>query len=109
VVVLTVAVLGTGVALLLVQPSLRSTLLSLHKASFVVWFGAMAIHVLGHMANTTKVASLDWMRRTRGLVTGARLRQWTLVSSVGVGALLGWLLLSQVGQWLASSAPNVGR
>jgi hypothetical protein len=109
VVVLTVAVLGTGVALLLVQPSLRSTLLSLHKASFVVWFGAMAIHVLGHMANTTKVASLDWMRRTRGLVAGARLRQWTLVSSVGVGALLGWLLLSQVGQWLASSAPNVGR
>jgi hypothetical protein len=109
VVVLTVAVLGTGVALMLVQPSLRPTLLSLHKASFVVWFGAMAIHVLGHVADTTKVASLDWMRRTRRLVAGARLRQWTLVSSVGVGALLGWLLLSQVGQWLASSAPNVGR
>jgi hypothetical protein len=109
VVVLTVAVLGTGVALMLVQPSLRPTLLSLHKASFVVWFGAMAIHVLGHVAGTTKVASLDWMRRTRRLVAGARLRQWTLVSSVGVGALLGWLLLSQVGQWLASSAPNVGR
>jgi hypothetical protein len=109
VVVLTVGVLGTGVALMLVQPSLRPALLSLHKASFVVWFGAMAIHVLGHMADTTKVASLDWMRRTRRLVAGARLRQWTLVSSVGVGALLGWLLLSQVGQWLASAAPNVGR
>ena len=109
VVVLTVAVLGTGVALLLVQPSLRPTLLSLHKASFVVWFGAMALHVLGHMADTTRVASLDWMRRTRRLVAGARLRQWTLLSSVGAGALLGWLLLSQVGQWLASSAPEVGR
>jgi hypothetical protein len=33
-------VLVTGVALMLVQPSLRPTLLSLHKASFVVWFGA---------------------------------------------------------------------
>jgi hypothetical protein len=48
-----------------VQASLRPILLSLHKASFVVWFGAMAIHVLGHIADTTKVASLDWMRRTR--------------------------------------------
>jgi hypothetical protein len=109
VVVLTVAVLGTGVALLLVQPSLRPTLLSLHKASFVVWFGAMALHVLGHMADTTRVASLDWMRRTRRLVVGARLRQWTLLSSIGAGALLGWSLLSQVGQWLASSVPEVGR
>jgi len=109
VVILTIAVLGTGVALMLVQPSLRSTLLSLHKASFVVWFGAMAIHVLGHMADTTRVAPLDWMRRTRRLVAGARLRQWTLVSSLGAGALLGWLLLSQVGPWLASSAPQVGR
>ena len=109
VVVLTVAVLGTGIALLVAQPSLRPILLSLHKASFVVWFGAMAIHVLGHIADTTKVAPLDWMGRTRRLVARARLRQWTLVSSVGAGALLGWLLLSQVGQWLASSAPGVGR
>ena len=109
VVVLTVAVLGTGVALMLVELSLRPTLLSLHKAIFVVWFGAMAIHVLGHLADTTRVASLDWMRRTRRLVAGARLRQWTLVSSVGAGALLGWLFLSQVGPWLASSAPGVGR
>jgi hypothetical protein len=109
VVVLTVAVLGTGVALMLAQPSLRPTVLSLHKASFVVWFGAVGVHVLGHLADTTRVAPLDWMRRTRRLVAGARLRQWTLVSSLGAGALLGWLLVSQVGQWLASSAPNVGR
>jgi hypothetical protein len=65
--------------------------------------------VLGHLADTTRVAPLDWMRGTRRLVAGARLRQWTLVSSLGAGALLGWLLVSQVGQWLASSAPNVGR
>jgi hypothetical protein len=109
VVVLTVAVLGTGVALMLAQPSLRPTVLSLHKASFVVWFGAVGVHVLGHLADTIRVAPLDWMRRTRRLVAGARLRQWTLVSSLGAGALLGWLLVSQVGQWLASSAPNVGR
>jgi hypothetical protein len=54
VVVLTVAVLGTGVALMLAQPSLRPTVLSLHKASFVVWFGAVGVHVLGHLADTTR-------------------------------------------------------
>jgi hypothetical protein len=39
------AVLGTGVALAVVGPG-NSQWIFLHKASFVLWFGVMAIHVL---------------------------------------------------------------
>jgi hypothetical protein len=105
-VVLTLVVLGSGIALLLVPPSQRSSLLLLHKASFVLWFGAMAIHVLGHLVDTTKLAPQDWLHRTRRDVAGAGLRQWVLVSSVAAGALLGFLLLGQVRPWLLSSASH---
>lgn len=106
VVALTVAVFASGIALLLVRPSLRPTFLFLHRASFVLWFGAMTIHVLGHLVDTTRLAPRDWLRRTRRDVSGAGVRQWALVSSVAVGALLGFLLLGQVHPWLTSSSQH---
>jgi hypothetical protein len=47
VVTLTVMLLASGVGLLLVGPSWLPLLLKVHKVSFVLWFGAMTIHVLG--------------------------------------------------------------
>src|SRR5487761_2366276 len=46
VVVLTVVLFVSGIVLLFVGPGLRQNMLLLHKASFVLWFGAMSIHVL---------------------------------------------------------------
>jgi hypothetical protein len=109
VVVLTVVVLVSGIALLLVPPSQRRTLLFLHKASFVLWFGAMAIHVVGHLLDTAKLAPRDWIRRSRRDVAGAGIRQWVLVSSLGAGVLLGLLLVGQASTWLASSSRYQGR
>ena len=99
VVVLTVAVLASGVALLLAGSAWQRPLLLLHKASFVLWFGAMTIHILGHVADTARLAPRDWMRSTRR----AGLRQWAIASSLVVGVLLGLLILGRVGPWLAST------
>src|ERR1700722_8977159 len=49
VVVSTVVVLVSGVALLLAGASWQSRLPIVHKAGLVLWFGAMTIHVLGHL------------------------------------------------------------
>jgi hypothetical protein len=104
VVVLTTLVLfASGIALLLVNgTNLQSQLLLLHKASFVVWFGAMALHVLGHVLDTARVAPRDWMRRTQADVSGARARQWLVASSVAVGVPLGALLMGRAGTWFAT-------
>jgi hypothetical protein len=105
-VILTVVVLASGVALLLTSPSLQQSLLLIHKASFVLWFGAMTIHVLGHLADTARLAPRDWMRRTRGSITGAGTRQWGIAASLVAGALLGLILLGRIGPWLASTHPG---
>jgi hypothetical protein len=49
VVLSTIAVFATGVALMLQGPSGRGTLSALHKASFIVWLAFMAAHVIGHL------------------------------------------------------------
>lgn len=92
VVLLTVAVLASGVALVL-APSDRDTLLTIHKASFILWLGGMTIHVLGHLLETARIAPADWAWSTRRDVAGASPRQWALVASVVAGCLLGALML----------------
>ena len=106
VVILTVVVLASGVALLLAGPAWSARLLFVHKASFVLWFFAMTVHVLGHLAEVARLAPRDWMRRARRDVRGAGSRQWLLAASLVAGALLGLALLSRVGPWLASAHPG---
>jgi hypothetical protein len=102
VVLTTVVVLASGVALVLTGPAWRQKLLLLHKASFILWFGAMTVHVVGHLLDTARLAPGDWVRRTRRDVAGASARQWTIVASIVVGVLLGLLLVGRAGPWLAS-------
>ena len=71
VIVLTLAVFATGIALLLGPRSWRSQMLLLHRASFIVWLAVMAVHVLGHLADTARLAPRDWLRRSRRQVDGA--------------------------------------
>ena len=101
VVVLTLAVLGSGIALLLGPSSVRQELLTVHKATFILWFGAMAIHVLGHIVDTMQLAPKDFYWRTRRQVRGAGKRQWALVGSLCIGALFAIAVAPKVGPWLA--------
>ena len=98
--VLTVVVFATGIALLLGPQSIRVQMLQLHRISFILWFGVMTIHVLGHIAETARVAPRDWMRRTRHQVDGAGARQWALAISLVLGLLLAVAVVPQVGPWL---------
>jgi hypothetical protein len=102
IVVLTLVLLASGVALLLAGHSWQPLLIKVHKASFVLWFGATTVHVLGHLGEVFRLAPRDLMRRTRRDVSGAGVRQWLIAASLVVGVLLGFLLLSRVGPWLAS-------
>jgi hypothetical protein len=102
-VVLTVLMLASGVALVLAPHSGGDQLLFIHKASFVLWFGAMVVHVLGHLLETARLAPLDLARRTRSQVAGASARQWLIVISLVVGVGLGLVMLGPTAHYLGQS------
>src|SRR4051794_37689492 len=64
VVVFTIAVLATGVAAAVAEPHTRW--LTAHKATFIVWFAVMTVHVLAHVFDTLRLARADWSPATRG-------------------------------------------
>ena len=75
----TVVLFGTGVALLVLDRT-SGPLVGLHKASFVVWFGAAAVHVLAHAG---KLA-----RALRQRVPGIALRAGAVTGAVLIGTVL---------------------
>ena len=99
VVVLTVVLFASGVALLFTGFGLRQNLLLIHKVSFVLWLGAMTIHVLGHLLDTARLAPRDYYWRTRKQVARAGLRQWSIAASLVVGVLLAALTVGRAGHF----------
>ncbi len=100
VVVLTIALFASGIVVLVGPQSLRHQALFVHKASFIVWLGAMTIHVIGHARETLHLGPLDWLRRTRHRVRGASSRQALLIASLVAGVVLAGLTVGQVGPYL---------
>ena len=98
VVLTTVALLGTGIAALAVGPSTR-WIIQAHKASFILWFGAMTIHVLGHIFETPALAFADWRREERSRVPAAATRVTTVILTIAIGVALATMSLGWIGAW----------
>ena len=95
----TVALFGTGVALLIVGPN--GELAFLHKLSFIAWFALMAIHVLSHVLELPAPLLADWRPRAprEARLAGAGLRLATVAAALAVGAGLVLLSFSAAGSW----------
>jgi hypothetical protein len=102
VVLSTLVVFVTGVLLLFVGPSSRSTLLPIHKDSFFVWLGLMALHVLGHLPAMTGVLRADYGRSDElsSDVTGRAGRVLALSGALAAGVVLAVLVIPEFGPWL---------
>jgi hypothetical protein len=69
VVVATVAVFGTGVALLALGPTRgHGLLLGVHRVSFFVWLGATGLHVLAHLKSLPRLVLARGLTRRIALV-----------------------------------------
>lgn len=95
-VVITVVLFATGIAMLYLKGSSLQTMLFLHKASFVLWFCGMTIHVLGHISETARLAPRDFVLRSRHKVRGANARNAALLVSLVIGVVLGAALIGRV-------------
>jgi len=115
VVLFTLAVLGSGVALILVSPDtgrqafvsaagLGVSLLMIHKAMFVAWGIVTGAHTLGRLIPALQLTVLRWSGR--GRVPGRRGRSATLAAAVVSGALAAVLALSAAGAWRAESTDH---
>jgi hypothetical protein len=113
VVLFTLAVLGSGVALILVSPDAGRrafvsaagfgvSLLMIHKATFVVWGIVTGAHTLGRLIPALQLTVLRWSDRPR--VPGRHRRSATLAAAVVSGALAAVLALSVAGGWRTASA-----
>jgi hypothetical protein len=101
------AVIGTGVALAYTGPGAGLWLLA-HKASFVLWFGVMTVHVLAYAWRLPRLVGGDLRShagyRAREVLAGRRARWLLLTASVLTGVLLGVLTFHQAGMWLGAHA-----
>jgi hypothetical protein len=99
VVLSTIAVFATGVALLFVSPTQTDFLRTLHKLSFIVWVAVTALHVLGHLVELPTALSAD--RRIayddHGAGRGARLL--ALAGALVGGLALALLVESRFSAW----------
>ncbi|HXA54818.1 MAG TPA: hypothetical protein VNV37_08085 [Solirubrobacteraceae bacterium] len=126
VVLSTLVVFASGVALLLVGPSARPTLYPIHKYSFFVWLAATGLHVLGHLSEVLPVLSgwrvvelpdrsgasvalighrfgqptADAHAGWRPLPAGRSGRAFALASAIVLGVALALVLIPQYAPWL---------
>jgi hypothetical protein len=106
VVITTLAVLGTGLALLALGPSSGHTnvftvggvalsALTLHQVSFFLWAGATGLHVLGRAMSAVRLA----VGASHGSVPGGGSRLLALVATAAAGVVSAWLVLAAAQAW----------
>jgi hypothetical protein len=77
-----------------VQPQ-QGLIVGLHKASFVVWFGAMGVHVLTHVLKVPRLARADYV----GASEGVWLRQFAIAAALVAGVIVAIAALPAAHDW----------
>ena len=100
VVLSTIALLGTGVALIFLGPQRSDLMLTLHQTAFWIWVVLMTVHVVGHIVGAATTSWSEVRNRLRG--RAAARRRWrfgalVLALVLGVGAAT--ILLPHATTW----------
>jgi hypothetical protein len=96
-----VGVIATGVGLAVLGPG-NSLWLLAHKAFFIVWFGATAIHVLWYAPQLPRLLRGDspHLDRARYVLAGAGRRWALLITALIVGLITAFATYHTAGNWL---------
>lgn len=108
VLLLTVCVFGTGVMLAVVGPAGRQPWLFYHKATFVLWFGAMVIHVLAYLPRLPRLLYSEagggrhltgTASQAAAMLGGRGVRLSLLVGSLAAGLVIALLTVHLAHAW----------
>ncbi len=102
----TLAVLGSGVWLILISPEsarqnlfagpLGLSVLNIHKASFILWAAATGIHTLGRLIPALRLTVVPAVSRR---IPGRLQRTVALTATLVIAAVVAALALSLAGPW----------
>jgi len=99
VVLTSVAVLGTGIMLAVIGRG-NGPWLFLHKASFILWFGVMTIHVLNYAPRLPGILSArSGHGDLAGRVAGGSARWLALAIALAVGVGVAAVTMQMSGKW----------
>jgi hypothetical protein len=119
VILLTAGVFGSGVMLAVTGP-VQGPWLLLHKASFILWFCAMAIHVLAYVPRLPRLLAAEvhgvaapeggtgagrHARRALEVLSGRGTRLALLTASLLAGLVIALLTVHLEGQWRPTGIP----
>lgn len=105
----TAGVFGTGIVLAVAGPAHRQPWLFLHKASFVIWFCAMTVHVLAYLPRLPRLVAAE-SRGTAGgpsrgaaaaaaVLGGRGVRLALLLASLVAGLVIAMLTVHLAAPW----------
>jgi hypothetical protein len=98
VVLSTIAVLGTGIALLVDEGS-SDTWITLHQASFIVWICLTGVHFLGHIVEAVRDTGRELRGGSDPADRGRALRLLAVAGSLAVGVALAAALTPSASSW----------
>ena len=99
IVVSTLVLFGTGVALLFLGQT-HGTIVGLHKESFLVWVGAAGLHVLAHISKLPRLL--------RARIPGSSVRLALVASAVLAGAVLATATLPEADHLQDRASAHIG-
>lgn len=107
VILTTLAVLGTGLGLIVTGPDHQEPLLTLHQASFIAWIALMSIHVLGHLYDAATASWRD-LKPTPGDAAAKHraVRAGVLVIALLAGVATATALMPSATAW-TSTHPGI--
>jgi hypothetical protein len=97
----TIVVFATGVALLLLHER-QGTLVGIHKAAFVVWAGAFALHVLAYVWRLPRILAREWRER----LPGRTLRYGVVTAALALGLVIALGTVPFTDHWRDHNLPH---
>ena len=97
----TLAVVGSGIALVVTGPASPGPFVALHVISFLVWMPAIAIHVIGHLPEVPRLIGKDWRRGAPDPAPGRLFRPGVTLGMLAAGAIAALLLSPAAATWTA--------
>ena len=106
--IVTLVLFVSGITLLLAPSAFggpRGVMYKIHDLSFYACMLLILVHLAGHARELRRLASRDWVRRTRAAVPGALIRQSIVLAALAAGLALALSLVGHVGTF-QNNAPH---